>query len=247
MNRVEFRVTRPIGFTPRHTLAYKLSHTLAYKLSHTLASALICLPALSLAQSKAPIYEGIPAAQTGRVLGFTTGTLAAPVRPLSLLEAWRLAVDNDPTLRAAWAAAAAGRERLPQANAQLQPNFAFSASRFNNDVNRDALDTLSQPFSTRSRYVSRNETLVLRQPLFRQQQWVGVRQAGYQIEDSEAEELARLIEEKYGISMGLGAIVDADIGKSAAAVQALQVRQQLGIQSLSIANQQPSVLLGLFR
>jgi flagellin len=46
---------------------------------------------------------------------------------------------------------------------------------------------------------------------------------------------------------GLGAIVDADIGKSAAAVQALQVRQQLGIQSLSIANQQPSVLLGLFR
>jgi flagellin len=46
---------------------------------------------------------------------------------------------------------------------------------------------------------------------------------------------------------GLGAIVDADIGKAAAAVQALQVRQQLGIQSLSIANQQPSVLLGLFR
>ncbi|MFN8704762.1 MAG: flagellin [Rhodospirillales bacterium] len=46
---------------------------------------------------------------------------------------------------------------------------------------------------------------------------------------------------------GLGAIVDADIGKAAASVQALQVRQQLGIQSLSIANQQPSVLLGLFR
>jgi flagellin len=46
---------------------------------------------------------------------------------------------------------------------------------------------------------------------------------------------------------GLGAIVDADIGKASAVVQAQQVRQQLGIQSLSIANQQPSVLLGLFR
>ncbi len=46
---------------------------------------------------------------------------------------------------------------------------------------------------------------------------------------------------------GLGAIVDADIGKASASVQSLQVRQQLGIQSLSIANQQPSVLLGLFR
>jgi len=136
--------------------------------------------------SKAPIYEGIPTAQTGRVLGFTTGTLAAPVRALGLLEAWRLAVDNDPTLRAAWAAAAAGRERLPQATAQLRPNFAFSASRFNNDVNRDALDTLSQSVTTRSRYVSRNETLVLRQPLLRQQQWSGVRQAGYQVEDTEA-------------------------------------------------------------
>lgn len=31
-----------------------------------------------------------------------------------------------------------------------------------------------------------------------------------QVEDDEAEELARLIEEKYGISMGLGAIVDAE-------------------------------------
>ncbi len=46
---------------------------------------------------------------------------------------------------------------------------------------------------------------------------------------------------------GLGAIVDADIGKASASVQSLQVRQQLGIQSMSIANQQPSVLLGLFR
>ncbi len=46
---------------------------------------------------------------------------------------------------------------------------------------------------------------------------------------------------------GLGAIVDADIGKAAALVQAQQVRQQLGIQSLAIANQQPTVLLGLFR
>ena len=46
---------------------------------------------------------------------------------------------------------------------------------------------------------------------------------------------------------GLGAIVDADIGKASAQVQAQQVRQQLGIQSLSIANEQPSALLGLFR
>jgi len=48
------------------------------------------------------------------------------------------------------------------------------------------------------------------------------------------------------ITTGIGALVDADIGKAAAAVQALQVQQQLAIQSLSIANQQPSRLLALF-
>ncbi|MBI3506912.1 MAG: flagellin [Proteobacteria bacterium] len=48
------------------------------------------------------------------------------------------------------------------------------------------------------------------------------------------------------ITIGIGALVDADIGKASAAVQALQVRQQLAIQSLAIANQQPSRLLGLF-
>ncbi|MCZ8313076.1 MAG: flagellin [Magnetospirillum sp.] len=48
-------------------------------------------------------------------------------------------------------------------------------------------------------------------------------------------------------SIGFGAIVDTDIGKVSAIVQAQQVRQQLGIQSLSIANQQPSVLLNLLR
>jgi flagellin len=44
----------------------------------------------------------------------------------------------------------------------------------------------------------------------------------------------------------LGVLVDADIGKAAARVQALQVSRQLAIQSLSIANEQPRQLLGLF-
>jgi flagellin len=48
-------------------------------------------------------------------------------------------------------------------------------------------------------------------------------------------------------TIGLGALVDADIGKAAAQLQAQQVRQQLAIQALAIANQAPSILLGLFR
>ena len=46
---------------------------------------------------------------------------------------------------------------------------------------------------------------------------------------------------------GIGNIVDADLAKASAQLQSLQIRQQLGTQSLSIANQAPSALLNLFR
>jgi flagellin len=45
---------------------------------------------------------------------------------------------------------------------------------------------------------------------------------------------------------GLGALIDADIAKEAARLQALQIRQQLGTQTLSITNQAPQALLSLF-
>jgi len=45
---------------------------------------------------------------------------------------------------------------------------------------------------------------------------------------------------------GLGALIDADIAKEAARLQALQIRQQLGTQTLSITNQAPQALISLF-
>lgn len=49
------------------------------------------------------------------------------------------------------------------------------------------------------------------------------------------------------IDTGIGNLVDADLAKESANLQALQTKQQLGIQALSIANQSSSVLLGLFK
>jgi flagellin len=46
---------------------------------------------------------------------------------------------------------------------------------------------------------------------------------------------------------GLGSLVDADLAKESSALEALKVRQQLGVQTLGLANQGPQVLLGLFR
>lgn len=49
------------------------------------------------------------------------------------------------------------------------------------------------------------------------------------------------------IEVGIGNLVDADLAKESANLQALQVKQQLGIQALSIANQAPQAILSLFQ
>lgn len=49
------------------------------------------------------------------------------------------------------------------------------------------------------------------------------------------------------LETGIGNLVDADIAKESARLQALQVQQQLGAQALSIANSQPQVILKLFQ
>lgn len=49
------------------------------------------------------------------------------------------------------------------------------------------------------------------------------------------------------LETGVGNLVDADLAKESARLTALQTKQQLGVQALSIANQSSSILLGLFR
>jgi flagellin len=49
------------------------------------------------------------------------------------------------------------------------------------------------------------------------------------------------------LTSGVGNLVDADLATESARLQALQVKQQLGVQALSIANQSPQTILSLFR
>jgi len=49
------------------------------------------------------------------------------------------------------------------------------------------------------------------------------------------------------LEAGIGNLVDADLAKESARLQALQVQQQLGVQALSIANQAPQMILSLFK
>lgn len=46
---------------------------------------------------------------------------------------------------------------------------------------------------------------------------------------------------------GIGNLVDADLAQESATLQALQVKQQLGVQALGIANQAPNAILSFFQ
>ncbi|HSS12807.1 MAG TPA: flagellin [Rhizomicrobium sp.] len=49
------------------------------------------------------------------------------------------------------------------------------------------------------------------------------------------------------LTAGIGNLVDANLAQESAKLQSLQVKQQLGVQALSIANQSPQTILSLFR
>ncbi|WP_322893024.1 MULTISPECIES: flagellin [unclassified Yoonia] len=62
--------------------------------------------------------------------------------------------------------------------------------------------------------------------------------------ETQSEFIGQLTE---ALRSGIGTLVDANMEEASARLQALQVQQQLGIQSLSIANQAPQTILSLFR
>ena len=49
------------------------------------------------------------------------------------------------------------------------------------------------------------------------------------------------------LTAGIGNLVDANMANESARLQSLQVKQQLGVQALSIANQAPQTILSLYR
>jgi flagellin len=52
---------------------------------------------------------------------------------------------------------------------------------------------------------------------------------------------------KDSVTAGIGQMVDADLAYESAQLQALQTRQQLSVQAMSLANQAPRAILNLLR
>ena len=70
---------------------------------------------------------------------------------------------------------------------------------------------------------------------------LGAAESALESQDTFMEALVNAVES------GIGTLVDANMAEESAKFQALQVQQQLGLQALSIANQQPQSILALFR
>jgi outer membrane protein, protease secretion system len=113
-------------------------------------------------------------------------TPAAGVR-INLEQAYRTALEHDSVIRASEAAAAAKRERLPQAKSQLLPNISADFGRFKNDLSSTQPNPLTgAPFSSSEKYFSDSKTLTIRQPLYRPYNWADYQQAKAQVADANA-------------------------------------------------------------
>jgi TolC family type I secretion outer membrane protein len=130
---------------------------------------------------------------------------AGPGAALDLSQAYQAAAQRDAVIRAARAAAEARRERLPQARAQLLPNVTLSATRFRNHLD-STQPVFGQTVDTTEKYTSSNETLLVRQPIYRKFQFADYRQAQSQVAEANAT-LAR--EEQNLVARVGGAYFDA--------------------------------------
>ncbi|MFJ6024760.1 flagellin [Brevundimonas sp. NPDC092305] len=77
--------------------------------------------------------------------------------------------------------------------------------------------------------------------------WAGILQGVGTSAKSYERQLAFTSKLQDALEAGAGNLVDADLAKESARLTALQTKQQLGVQALSIANSASSTLLGLFR
>ena len=128
--------------------------------------------------SRAPLKKLV---LTSLLLSCSTAVLS-----MDLLQAYEAAKLQDATILAARATAQAGRENLPQALAQLLPNISASASYNQNNLTSTTPNFLGVDQTTTSNYPSQNQTLTLRQPLYRPFLRAQYQQAGARVDDANA-------------------------------------------------------------
>ena len=122
--------------------------------------------------------------KTAWALALSAASLGA--QAMGLLDAYKLALEQDATIRASRAALDAGRERLPQARAQLLPSVSANWARSSNRLTTTSNTVLGGESVSRDDYFSFNKTLSLRQPLFNMPKYIQYQQAADMVGEAEA-------------------------------------------------------------
>ncbi len=122
----------------------------------------------------------------GSLLSLLSISLLAQTPTMNLRQVYQAALEQDASTRASRAAAASGRERLPQARAGLLPQISANVSRTHNNLDSTSPNLLGNPVTTNDQYFSDSKTLQLRQPLLNMQRWFQFEQAKSVLEEAEA-------------------------------------------------------------
>ncbi len=123
------------------------------------------------------------AGQVAAVLALAIAVASLPARAESLLDVFKLAMDNDPVLQSARHAFNAAREKLPQARAGLLPQVVATGT---NSRSHGFYNFANTPESERE-VANWNWALQLTQPLVRVQSWRALSQAEAQQELAQAQ------------------------------------------------------------
>jgi outer membrane protein len=153
---------------------------------------------------------------------FSLAALLASQAPLAqdnIVDIHQLALENDPSIKAAEAAYNAVLTSKPQARSLLLPNVSFSANTSDNSTDSST--------SGRSDYNSNGYSLNLTQPLFRYDYWIQHQQADSSIGQAQAEYLAAQQELIVRVAEAYFNLLAAEDGVAFAAAEKSAISRQL--------------------
>ena len=122
----------------------------------------------------------------GRAIALVLTTLVSSAYAQDLRQIYEAAKANDATIRASRASVQGERERISQAQAQRLPNISLNAARNYNDLTSHTRDVPGRPTTAQNTYYSSNQSLTVRQPIYRPFLSATLRQAQAQVADAEA-------------------------------------------------------------
>ena len=120
----------------------------------------------------------------GCILAIALALLARAGWAIDLMDAYRLAAENDAEFHAAGAANRAAQEATPQARAGLLPSVSATARALGNELDVKRASSISG--AGRRNFNSSSVAIELTQPLYRKDRWIQLDQANTRVDSADA-------------------------------------------------------------